>query len=150
MRTIQFTALALVLGAGVACKSKTDSGESGTTAATTGGTTGGSTAVGNGTGSYGLTLEGNCSIGWDVAGTYNGDGASYSWDAALTVNAGLTDCANAADTSGALAASSGEATFAGNYIGTYTATANSISWETSGYVAGGGGGSYAYDGNISW
>lgn len=150
MRTIQITALALIVGAGVACKSKSDSGESGvtgTTATATPGTTG-TPAVGDGTGSYGLTIEATCSILWNIAGTYTGSGADYSWDAALTGNSG--DCSGVEDTSGSLTASGGSAYFAGNYIGTAAYAGTTLSWSTAGYVTGGAGGSYAYDGNITW
>lgn len=149
MRTIQITALALIVGAGVACKSKTDSGESGVTAGTTGtaGTTAGP-SVGDGTGSYGLTIEGTCSILWDIAGTYAGTGADYSWSAALSVN--NDGCGGVTDTAGALTAAGGSAYFDGSYIGAASYSGTTLSWATAGYVTGGGGGSYAYDGNITW
>ncbi|HCH61601.1 MAG TPA: hypothetical protein DFR83_02270 [Deltaproteobacteria bacterium] len=104
----------------------------------------------DGTGSYVLTIEGSCSIGWDVAGAYVGSGTDYRWDASLSVNAGLTDCPGGENTSGLLVAEGGQATFDGNYIGMTTYGTNSVSWETTGYVAGDGGGQYAYDGTISW
>lgn len=153
MRTIQITALALIVGAGVACKSKSDSGESGVTAGTTGstGTTGGS-SVGDGTGTHGVTIqEAGCSVGWDLAGAYTGTGADYSWAATLTLNAGLTDCANATDTTGTITASGGSAYWnATEYIGAASYSGTTLSWATNGYVTGSGGYTYAYDGNITW
>ena len=101
-------------------------------------------------GTYGLTIESNCTIAWDLVGTYAGTGADYNWSADLTVNDGATDCGGAEDTDGALTASGGSAYFNGAYIGTASYTANSMSWATAGYVTGGSGGSYAYDGTISW
>ncbi|HCH61603.1 MAG TPA: hypothetical protein DFR83_02280 [Deltaproteobacteria bacterium] len=110
----------------------------------------GGNTVDDGTGTYGLTIEGTCSIGWDIVGYYTGSGFDYRWDAILTVNSGLTDCAGIEDTSGRLVVSSGVATFDDNYIGVASYNTNRVSWFTAGYVAGGGGGSYAYDGNIEW
>ena len=106
--------------------------------------------IGNGTGTYGLAIEENCVIYWDLVGTYAGTGADYNWSAELTVNDGATDCGGAEDTEGALTASGGSAYFEGAYIGTASYTVNSMNWYTAGYVTGGSGGSYAYEGNISW
>ena len=116
------------------------------------GTTGttSSAQIGNGTGTYRLTIESNCTIAWDLVGTYVGSSADYNWSADLTVNDGLTDCGGATDTAGALTASEGSAYFDGSYIGAASYTVTSMSWATTGYVTGGSGGSYAYDGTISW
>lgn len=114
----------------------------------TGATT--STAVGDGTGVYGLAIENNCNIGWDLSGTYAGSGADYTWSAELTVNDDLTDCGGASDTAGALVAVNGSTYFDNRYIGVASYADRSLSWATEGYVAGTTGGSYAYDGNIRW
>ena len=155
MRTIQFTALALVLGAGVACKSKSDSGESGTTAATTGATGGGGASVGDGAGAHVVTIQdAACSVGWGLAGAYTGSGADYKWDVTLTLDSSLTDCSFGDNTAGKIEATGGKVywgeTAATQYVGAAGYNGTTLSWATNGYVTGGGGGTYAYDGNITW
>ena len=148
---IQLSALALALAVtSVACKSKSDSGESGVTAGTTSatGTTGAYVPGNITTGSIGLAIEGACAIGWSVTGTNTG---GYSWDASLTVDSSLTTCDGASDADYPLAFTGGNAYLNNNDVGAVTYTgAGAATFETAGYVAGGGGGSYAYVGAITY
>ena len=147
MRTIQLSALALVLGmTTVACNGKSDSGTGITT-----GTTGGTTTPDGGTGditagTYGLYIESTCGIIWDMTGAATGD---LAWSVNLTVNA-ATDCSGAADTSGSFEVASGSAYFDNGYVGAATYGGGALAWATNGYVTGGGGGSYYYAGSASY
>ena len=147
MRTIQLSALALVLGVTtVACNGKSDSG---TGITTTGEGEGEGEGEGTGditSGSYGLYIESTCGIIWDMAGSATGD---LAWSVNLTVNA-ATDCSGAADTSGSFEVASGSAYFDNGYVGTATYGGGALAWATSGYVTGGGGGSYYYAGSAMY
>ena len=149
MRTIQLSALALVIGmATVACNGKSDSGTGITTtgAGTTGGTTGPGGTGDITAGSYGLYIESTCGIIWDMAGAATGD---LAWSVNLTVNA-ATDCSGAADTSGSFEVASGSAYFNNGYVGTATYAGGALAWATNGYITGGGGGSYYYAGQATY
>jgi hypothetical protein len=122
--------------------------DSGDTAFSGGGPAG--TSVGDGTGTYGLRIQDDCESVWNIVGTHNGGSADYSWDAALTVDQGQTDCSGVGDTSGSLVASGGSVYFDNGYVGVATYTANTLSWQTSGYVTGGSGRAYSYAGNMGW
>ncbi len=147
MRTIQLSALALVLGVTtVACNGKSDSG---TGITTTGEGEGEGEGEGTGditSGSYGLYIESTCGIIWDMTGAATGD---LAWSVNLTVNA-ATDCSGAADTSGSFEVASGSAYFDNGYVGTATYGGGALAWATSGYVTGGGGGSYYYAGSAMY
>ena len=87
-------------------------------------------------------------FGWSVTGTNTG---GYSWDAALTVDSSLTTCEGATDAAYPLAFTGGNAYLNSNNVGAVTYTgAGAATFETAGYVAGGGGGSYAYVGAITY
>ena len=147
MRTIQLSALALVLGVTtVACKSKSDSG---TGITTTGEGEGEGEGEGTGditAGTYGLYIEGTCGIIWDMTGSATGD---LAWNVSLAVNA-ATDCSGVEDTSGSFEVASGSAYFDNGYVGTATYGGGALAWATSGYVTGGGGGSYYYAGSAAY
>jgi hypothetical protein len=148
MRTIQLSALALVLGVTtMACNGKSDSGTGITTTGGDDGSTGGDDATGDITsGTYGLYIESTCGIIWDMTGSATGD---LAWSVSLAVNA-ATDCSGAADTTGSFEVASGSAYFDNGYVGTATYGGGAVAWATSGYVTGGGGGSYYYAGSAMY
>lgn len=148
MRTIQFSALALVLGASIACSGK-DSGDSAaTTGATTGGTTGGSTVGAfSGTGGV-LIVEAGCDIIWDFAGPAT-NGMDLMWDVE-GVNYGAGSCEFGTDLYGTLEVTWYSVYFAGDYWGAAFYGGGDLYWYTYGYVYGGSGYTYAYSGSGSY
>ena len=120
-----------------------------------GGGGGGGATVGDGAGVHAVTIqEAACSIVWGLAGAYTGSGADYKWDVTLTLDSSLTDCSFGADFAGKIEAIGGNVYFgetaAYNYVGAAGYNGSTLSWFTNGYVTGGGGGTYAYHGNITW
>ncbi len=93
-------------------------------------------------GTYGLYIEATCGIIWDMTGTAIGD---LAWDVDLNVNA-ATDCSGVGDTYGYFEVRYGAAYFAYYYVGYAWYGGGAVGWSTYGYITGGGGGYYWYEG----
>ncbi len=124
--------------------SGTDGGEAG------GGSTGGfDDTPGEGTidGLFGLFVEDDCSIYWELTGNQVAS-ADLAWDVAL-INPD-SDCGGVDDMAGTLEVEFGSAYFSGNYIGAATHGGGALSWASYGYLIGAVGLGYYYIGTASY
>ncbi len=97
-------------------------------------------------GSYRLFVEGDCEVYWAMDGS--GLPGQYFWEVSLDLQSYSCDAAQ--DATGWFELLNYSAYFDGSYIGLATYRYGEVEWETSGYITGYGGGSYAYMGDASY
>ena len=102
-----------------------------------------------GSGLHSVIIQSACVVAWDLEGPATDcAGCTYAFDLNLRVNASLTDCTFGEGFTGVLEVRSGAAYLEDHYVGQATYSSSEVLWSTAGYITGGGGGSYAYDGYI--